>query len=334
MRHLWRPLVVLAGAAWLTACCGEKSVTGDSGSVDISDPITAAGDAAVTGGPDWGLPAVDVPGGDGDIVLAVSPIGDSWGVVGWKAGELMAVSGTKATFLSAFTTEQPNTPGALMVPVPYDPKLKVGDIVMGDVNATCRLARIEKIDGDTLITRTVWVGEPTEIEMTIGKNVAKAPAGLKPLGIAVYPEGDGKYLGEIAHVGAETTWLISQAGTIKQAPTTKVLPVNPYKKYKVGNEVYATWGDGRYYPAKITKVLDGGLQYEVDYDSDNPALAGNEVKAFWEIAKSIQPGTKFTGHDGDEDTTPAPTYGVGEPVKRGGRSDGGRTSMPVARPKR
>jgi hypothetical protein len=290
--------------------------------------------AAAGAGPDWGLPDVEVPGSEGDIVLAVNPIGDSWDVVGWKAGELKTVSGNSATFLSAFITERPHTPGSLMVPVSDDPRLKVGDIVMGDVYATCRLARVEKIDGDTVTARTVWIGEATDVEMTIGKNVAKAPAGLKPMGVAVYPEGDAKYLGEVAHVAGDTTWLISTAGAVKQAATTKVLPINPYKKYKVGNEVHATWGGGRFYPAKIVKVVDDGLMYEVDYDSDNPALADNAVVPFWEVTKAIEPGTKFTDSEFEEDSTPAATFNEGEPTTRGGRSEGGRTSVPVARPKR
>ena len=72
-----------------------------------------------------------------------------------------------------------------------------------------------------------------------------------------------------------------------------------------------------------------------DVPPENPALADNDIKAFWEVTKTITPGEKFAPtREGREDSTPEQTYGDGKPVTKGGSSSGGRTSHPVARPKR
>lgn len=334
-----RTLAVLAGSAWLVACCGDKQ---DGTATDTDEPTAADGGGDGTAeeaaaGPEWEIPEKDVPGSAGDTVMAVSPVGDDWEAVAWMVGEIKEIEGTSAVFVPGSQTERPRTPGAVIVPVPDDPQLKAGDIVFGDVEGRCQLARVERIDGDRVTARTVVEGEPRDVEMTVGGDLIKAVATLRATGMAVYPEAGAQFLGQVAYVDPETALVISNAGTVVQPPRGSVVPVNPFWIYKVGNEVYAAGPGGKLFGAKITEVIDDGLLYEVEFQGTDAPAEGPQRKAFWEITKSLSLGPKFRGAHGDvvEDSTPAQTYSDGEgEVKRGGRSEGGRTAVPVARPKR
>ncbi len=237
-------------------------------------------------GPPWKLAPTAVPGKVGDTVFSVAPIGKKWNIVGFKLGTLEAVDGNTAKLKKNSLSTLDKVPGALITPVPQNETYKAGDVVFGDVYATARVARVVKVDGQTVETKTEWVNKVKPIKMTAGKNVRKQPVGMEPMALVAYPNMGGTYLGTLAVVQGDKAWVIAQSGHMKEVKKDQVTPLDPTPVYKQGDDVFATWGGGKFFPAKISKVIDGGLMYEVSYISDNPALKKPGTKAFWEVTKT------------------------------------------------
>lgn len=338
-----RVLTIVAGTLWVLACCGDlqEQLEGLSGGAAGGGATTAEGSTEATGGgasgaqagPTWGIPERDVEADVGDNAFAVVPQGTSWDVLTWKPGEVTSIQGQRATFDASFLEPVEGTPGSVIVEIPESLGVTRDDILFGDVYASGRPCRVTRALDDKVSCATVWVEEATTLEMTIGKNVIEAPYGLEPMAMVAYPQdrGGAMYLGTVAAVSPTTVWVLTGSGTLEEVSSAAVVPLDLRKRHKLHEELFAVWNDDKFYHARVTKVLDSGLLYEVEYMDELHVQTHAVTVAFWEVTKTITPGEAVSHEVDEEGYTPARSSGGG--TYKEGRSSGGRGATPVARPK-